>query len=425
MAYTLDDDGRGNYRLVQPPNANKTAVTRPKASTLALPRLTVGSDNVYKISNSKAPTYSGSTKRAAAPKASTISKATASSGPSAAEVAAQRAAAEAAAARAKAISAANEAGRSQAQQSIEKLNSQITANLSKKAINDQSLKALTGLVGTGEGSHAAVRDNALKILDNALAAKMDQIRSTFSSTMQDLTLNLRDNESSESDSSFQNLSNRAREKQDLVTQALSQGAGESDVLKAQLQALRNWSSNQGDINRSFYDTRTSVNSAITDLNVGTKTGMMNEELSTNAARGSRWDDYYESMSDSLAEMANLDQNNYLLMGEIGAAEKEKANYMSVLDWLDSGKNMEDYKSPALASRTAAAADPYTSDYAQRAAQMAGSVWEDPGISADTQNWQGAEQSKTELTNAQPWNAQDNTQLGTKKKRPEGAILRRW
>ena len=199
----------------------------------------------------------------------------------------------------------------------------------------------------------------------------------------------------------------------------------SDVLKAQLQALRNWSSNHGDINRSFYDTRTSVNSAITDLNVGTKTGMMNEELSTNAARGSRWDDYYESMSDSLAEMANLDQNNYLLTGEIGAAEKEKANYTSVLDWLDSGKNMEDYKSPALASRTAAAADPYTSDYAQRAAQMAGSVWEDPGISADTQNWQGAEQSKTELTNAQPWNAQDNTQLGTKKKRPEGAILRRW
>ena len=75
---------------------------------------------------------------------------------------------------------------------------------------------------------------------------------------------------------------------------------------------------------------------------------------------------------------------------------------------------------------AAKAAPYESKYADLAAQMTGSTWTNPGVSKETKNWQGMEQSQTSLTNTQPWNAQDNTEGGTPtKKRPEGATLRRW
>ena len=430
MAYILDDDGRGNYFLVQPPNANNTPLKRPSGPTMALPRLTVGSDNVYMIGRSGAQTYSGGTSKKSAPAPSSNAPA-AKVDPNAALVQAQRAAearaaAERAAAEAKARKAENEGARSQAQRDVENLNAQITANLHKKATNENALSALGRLVGGGNGSHEATRDNALKMLDEALGAKLAQLQKTFDLASADFAVNLRDNEKSESDASFSNIANRAREKQDLVTQALSQGAGESDVLKSQLQALRNWSVNQGDINRSFFDTRTSINAGITDLNTATQQGRMNEELSTNMAKADRWDDFYESMASSYSDMANLDQSNYLLSGEIAAAEKQRGYAEGVLNWLNEGKNFADYETPRLETMAAAKAAPYESKYADLAAQMTGSTWTNPGLSDETKNWQGMEQSQTTLTNTQPWNAQDNTEGGTPtKKRPEGATLRRW
>ena len=428
MAYILDDDGRGNYFLVQPPNADKTPLRRPTAPTMALPRLTIGSDNIYKIGATRAQTYSGGTTRTSAPAARTTTapRATGASNAAASRAAASRAAAERAAAESKARKAENESARSQAQRDVENLNAQITANLHKKATNDNALRALGRLVGGGKGSHAATRDNALKMLDEALDAKLAQLQKTFDLASADFAVNLRDNEKSESDASFTNIANRARERQDLVTQALSQGAGESDVLKSQLQALRNWSVNQGDINRSFFDTRASINAGITDLNTSTQQGRMNEELSTNMAKADRWDDFYESMASSYSDMANLDQSNYLLSGEIAAAEKQRGYSEGVLNWLNEGKNFADYETPRLETMAAAKAAPYESKYADLAAQMTGSTWTNPGVSDKTKNWQGMEQSQTTLTNTQPWNAQDNTEGGTPtKKRPEGATLRRW
>ena len=426
MAYILDDDGRGNYFLVQPPNANNTPLRRPTAPMMALPRLTIGSDNIYKIGRPGAQTYSGSTTRTSAPAARTTTAPAARGGSNAAAAAASRAAAERAAAESKARKAENESARSQAQRDVENLNAQITANLHKKATNDNALRALGRLVGGGKGSHAATRDNALKMLDEALGAKLAQLQKTFDLASADFAVNLRDNEKSESDASFTNIANRARERQDLVTQALSQGAGESDVLKSQLQALRNWSVNQGDINRSFFDTRTSINAGITDLNTSTQQGRMNEELSTNMAKADRWDDFYESMASSYSDMANLDQSNYLLSGEIAAAEKQKEQATGVLNWLNEGKSFADYETPRLATMAAAKAAPYESKYSDLAAQMTGSTWKNPGLSNETKNWEGMAQSQTTLTNTQPWNAQDNTESGTPtKKRPEGATLRRW
>ena len=424
MAYTLDDANKGPLKG---PNAPMLAQPlRGPNAMLSRQQRNIGSDRVNKFGLTSVQTYSGDTTKKSAPTAITAAPGApaATAGPNASLFQAQRQAESRAAAGAR--KAENESARAQAQRDVENLNSQITANLFKKATNDNALSALGRLVGGGEGSHAATRDNSLKMLDDALSAKLAQLQKTFDLASADFAVNLRDNEKSESDSSFTNIANRAREKQDLVTQALSHGAGESDVLKTQLQALRNWSVNQGDINRSFFDTRTAINAGVTDLNTATQQGMMNEDLSTNMAKAGRWDDFYEAMASSYSDMANLDQSNYLLSGEISAAEKQRGYAEGVLNWLNEGKVFADYETPRLATMAAAKAAPYESQYANLAAQMTGSTWTNPGLSDKTKNWRGMEQSQTTLTNTQPWNAQDNTEGGTPtKKRPEGATLRRW
>ena len=238
--------------------------------------------------------------------------------------------------------------------------------------------------------------------------------------MDDFNTDLRSNEKAESDASFANLSNRARERGDLMTQALSMGAGESDVLRTQQQALRNWSANQADVNRSFFDTRNSVNAAISDLNTSTKTGLMNEEMSANAARAKTYDEYFESMGNTFTELANYDSNNFLLDLEEMGLDEQKALTKDVLAWLKKGKNIEDYEpgDQAVANNK----NPkFVSAYAQMAADMAGSSWEDPGISKSTENWQGGAQSAGGLNSAR------SSALGGggNSKRPEGATLRRW
>ena len=131
--------------------------------------------------------------------------------------------------------------------------------------------------------------------------------------------------------------------------------------------------------------RASINAGITDLNTATQQGRMNEELSTNMAKADRWDDFYESMANSYSDMANLDQSNYLLSGEIAAAEKQRGYAEGVLNWLNEGKSFADYETPRLATMAAAKAAPYESKYADLAAQMTGSTWTNPGVSEKTKN----------------------------------------
>lgn len=437
MAQVVDDRGTVLYRpqtnrlWIQNPTRGGTSalnlITRSGTGRVRLPQTNGGqSPNTTTLMRPGRTPVAPRTRTttSSAPRARTAPRPT---GPSPAEVARREAAAAARAAELRAQRAANNAARSSANSDIDRFNAQIAALTAKRNTNAASLEALKRLVGKGKGSHASVRDAQLAALDQALKTKLGQIRTTFEESIGDFRTNLRDNEASEADASFDNLSNRARETQDVVSQALSQGAGESDVLRSQLQALRNWSSNQSDINRSFFDTRASVNAGITDLNMATQTGMKNEEMSTNAARGQRWDDFYDATGQTFSDMANLDQQNYLLDSEIAANRRQRSGSQALVSWLDSGKNAEDYKASTAKSESSWAPKAYTSDYARKAAEAAGSVWKDPGISKATQEWEGAAQSEGSLNNSQLWNAQANTAVdGTRRrKRPEGATLRRW
>lgn len=419
MASIIED---GQVVVVPFYNSTTGRIEYPTRATLSAPTMAVPRGN-KPLTRVTTGTYSTAPKTKAT---STTSRSTGTSTRTQAALdPAARARAEAAAAEARATAAANNSARTGANDEINRLNAQITANEAKKTTNVRSLEALKKLVGGGPDSHSSVRDSALKALDDSLTAKLTQLREVFGIQSKEFEGNLRDNEASEADDSFANFANRAREKQDLVGQALSQGAGESDVLQTQLQALRNWSANQSEVNRAYFDTRSSINASIADLNTATKTGMMNEELSTSAAKSQRYDDYFNAMGRTYADMANLDQQNYLLEEEISAAEKQKETSVGLTAWLDSGKNASDWKAPTLSTTAAAKPREYTSEYAQRSAEMAGSAWKAPDVSDATKNFTGQEQSTGTLTSTQAWNSQRN-ELGTpKRKRPEGAQLRTW
>ena len=328
----------------------------------------------------------------------------------------------AAAAAAAAKAAANNSARSSANNTKSSLQKQIDANNAQIGANQGKLNAFTTLV---EGGLQGNRDAQLKVIDDALTAILTSTKAHAALQGADLEQNQKDNESSEGDASFANLANRAREKQDLVTQALSQGAGESDVLKTQLQALRNWNVNQSEINRSFFDTKTSIDSAITDLNAGTQTNLVNAELDAIGKKGGVFDDFYTALADAYTQMDNLATNNYLLQGEISAAEDSKATQDKLIEWIDSGKSADTWVAPAQAARMASPT--VFTGYSSKAAEAAASTWKAPDVSEESKNFSAAKKSDTTLSSSNVANASTNTDAaGTgKKKRPEGATLRRW
>ena len=190
-----------------------------------------------------------------------------------------------------------------------------------------------------------------------------------------------DNEKAEADSSFQNLANRARERGDIIAQALSQGAGESDTLRTQLMALRNWSANQSEINRSYHDTLRSANNTLTDLNADTRTARMNLQNQANADMRQIWNDYYNQVTDTWTQIGNLEGSN--------TNDSFKKRYSNAFD---------------------------------EAAKAAGAGWKDPGISKSVTDWKGADVTEQKLNNT------NQAFIGRSRgamRRPEGASLRKW
>lgn len=208
---------------------------------------------------------------------------------------------------------------------------------------------------------------------------------------------VRDNEKSEGDSSYQNLTNRARERSNAINEALSQGAGESDVLRSQLMSLRNWDSNQGEINRSYFDTLRSVNSSLTDLNVDTKTARVNMASQANADRDQVYSQYFDQRSETLTQLGNL----YGQQGELyGMANEQVAS-----------KGTQGKRKGAVAA---------SNQQFMAASKANASVWKNPGVGA-LMDWQGQGEFKGDA----PLNRIEEAPTTAAPKKPEGATLRKW
>ena len=252
---------------------------------------------------------------------------------------------------------------------------------SVKKNNDAPLqKALKKLLN---GGFAKARDQQLENIDTLYATQDADLLKGYSLRSEQLGLARKDNEKSEADASFANLANRARETQDILAQTAEQGAGESDTAKAQLMALQNWDANQSEVNRSYFDTVRSVNNAVNDLNVDTRTARINLATQMLGDKQQAWANYQNQMVETATQIANLRANPYS-----NAYKKGAKDYQAVI------KNAE-------------------------------TVWKNPGVKKSITDWEGAAQPQEgKLNNTMV----ENVATVQQPKKPAGAstgALKAW
>ncbi len=222
---------------------------------------------------------------------------------------------------------------------------------------------------------ATARDQQLENIDTMYATQDADLLKGYSLRAEQLGLARTDNDKAEADASFANLANRARETQDILAQTAEQGAGESDTAKAQLMAIQNWDANQGEVNRSYFDTVRSVNNAVNDLNVDTRTARINLATQMLGDKQQAWANYQNQMVETATQVANLRANPYS-----NAYKKNSGAYKEIVD-------------------------------------NAKKVWENPGVDKAITAWEGAAQPEEGKLN--------NTELGNvatvqQPKKPTGA-----
>ena len=180
-----------------------------------------------------------------------------------------------------------------------------------------------------------------------------------------------------------NLANRGRERADILAETALQGAGETDVLKTQAMALRNWAANQAEVNRAYHDTQRSINTEKTSLNSNTKQNLHNLYAQANVDKTAVFDDYYKGQADVWNQIFNIENSMH-----------------------DNDQYKVAYK-----------------DAAKKAQTAIGSKYKDPGTPDEIKNWSGMEVTEKQLNNSQ-FGLQD---YGTSQqlKKPEGATLRKW
>lgn len=252
----------------------------------------------------------------------------------------------------------------------------------KKNDDKPLLKALNDLLDPTRG-FAKARDQQLANIATMYATQDADLLKGYEGRATQLGLAKSDNEKSESDASFANLANRARETQDVLAQTAEQGAGESDTAKAQLMALQNWDANQGEVNRSYFDTVRSVNNAINDLNTDTRTARINLATQMLGDKQQAWATYQNQMVETATQAANLRANPYS-----NAYKKNSGYYKQIVS------NAEN-------------------------------VWKNPGVDKAITEWEGtAQPEEGKLNNTQ----MANTATVQQPKKPSGAstgALKAW
>lgn len=247
-----------------------------------------------------------------------------------------------------------------------------------KTTNDSpQIKALEELLNKG---FAKARDTKLANIKKITEQQDAELVRGYEARTTSLLAADKDNEKAEAEASFANLANRARETGDMLDEFLVQGAGETDMLKAQLMSLRNWDANQADVNRSYFDTQRSVNSAINDLNATTRTARINLQTEALADMEQVHTNYYNQRADAYTQLGNIRANPY----------------------------SDSYKKDAK-------------DYGNMAKE-ASQAWTNPGVNKSLRDWNGTvKPTEDTLTNTKV----QAMQLQQKIKRPEGSTLRRW
>lgn len=259
-----------------------------------------------------------------------------------------------------------------------------------------SLQAKALRVALGKHGFLQALNQQLANLDLVTGQQDLAMRRDYRTRLGSLEQSNTDNEVAAGAQTYANLTNRTRERSNALSEATANGAGESDLLRAQSASLANWNSNQNEINRSFYDTRSSINAGVRDLNTDTRTARINNALAADSDRGQLWQTYHNQRSESLTQLGNT-------LGQM-------ADYYGMAKEQD-GRGGKKQKRATRAYGRAVT----------RAAVEAGQAYDSPGVPKKILNWQGHSDFEGQINNSGL--SSQATDLSEKK--PEGATLRSW
>ena len=161
------------------------------------------------------------------------------------------------------------------------------------------------------------RKNADAIFKNALGSLGSQYRQTIG----DLKSTQGLNEEDEGSKSFAAKSNFSRERRSLQEQAALQGAGETDQLRSQVQALGNLDANLREVNTAYQDTRESVNSGRRQANITTETARNNAWGAREEARTKAAEDYYANYTQTWTDIQRTAASNTNISSDYSTAFK--------------------------------------------------------------------------------------------------------
>lgn len=268
---------------------------------------------------------------------------------------------------------------------------QARANAAAKLSSKKQNEATSALVEQQRqliDSFGTQRDIKLGNIARAFADSDSRLLTNYKQALGGLDGTKANNEKAEADASFSNVANAIRERTNILTEAAANGAGESDLLRSQLAALRNYSTNQGEVNRSFYDTLQSINNSITSLNNDTANQRTNLHNQAEADRESAWANYANQTADAWTQIMNIESANTNIDSDTSEAYTRRFG--------DAGTQ---------------AANAVKNSYSRQAIPAGWTEWAGKGTTDDRKLASNNRAASVNLSGPQ--------------RRPEGATLRRW
>ena len=245
-----------------------------------------------------------------------------------------------------------------------------------------------------ETSYKQALDQNLGDISKLLDEQFDMLKDQAGERGAEFLTAARNTEKATAGQAESSLSNLVRERQDTMTAVLSQGAGQTDALRALVSSARNWHQNAQEGNRAYFDSLQSINQSITDLNLDTQTALANVHTEGETERERLWQDYYNRRSESYTQLGNL--------------------YQQQADYLEGAK--ENKVGSGGGEKKTASGEAF-----MNASKEAGKSYEKQGLPDWIKEWEGTERVEGQVS---------NTNLAAaprfeRPKRAQGAGLRRW
>lgn len=231
-------------------------------------------------------------------------------------------------------------------------------------------------------------------VERVYGEQKDVLLEGYHDRVQSLKGSVADNEKAHASQTVAAAQNRSRERQNALTEAMTQGAGESDAMQAQLMSLRNWGANQGEVQRTLFDTMRSINASLNDLNVDTKSALVNLRTQADADKEALYTNFYNQKSETYTQLGNV--------------RGQQADYRDMAHEMGVGPG----------GKAGAAKSAF-----MHASNELGKAYRTPRLPKAIRNWDGRGDFKVERhTGTSMLAAAPSVDLG---QRPEGATLRKW